>query len=1056
MEHSFRILGSLEIVENGRLSPIMKSGKGCALLAYLIVTGQSQSREHVADLFWDTTTANALRNLRKVIYEVRQVVPELHITRKMLTFQADNDTFVDFHLLRSALQQADIQQLDEGLQQYRGELLATFYLDTAPRFNEWLILTRERLRAEVNHAYHRLCQAYSEQKLWLEGIGAAQRWLALDDLNETAHRWLIQFWAGDGQLTVAQQQYELCRTRLWQELQIEPEDATRRLMAQLNDLAGLESPITVSPELPVQQLAEEQLPEPGLLPPGSALPYQRHSDFTGRESNLQRLEKKLLSAAMNEVPVVAVTGVAGVGKTQLAVEFAYRYGRFFPGGVYWLSFAQADSVAEEIAATGSESGLHLFAANGKLTLADQASRVQQAWQQDIPRLLIFDNCEAVELLDKWRPVSGGCRILLTSQKSVWESDRQVFMHPLKTLTRTESITLLTCFVDEITSTEAERIAAELGDLPLALHLAGSFLQRYWTIDPERYLQQLAQIGLLQHPSLQGRGVSELPTGHDWHIARTFALNFEQLDPTDDVDKMAMLLLACVVTFAHGEPIPQQILLTAVAPDPDDLDAELLAMDGLIRLANLGIVTLNGRQTAQIHRLVALYTLAELGDDQLVAGQALAEAHILHLLDTQFQQSRFMGLLPLAATHLQTMTENGLQRADEQGAALALWWGRHLRDMGNLQMARDVLTTAVALQRTLSSDDDLLLADLLNILGTLVWEMGANNEAWPYYEEALQIRQRVLGEIHTLTARSLQNLAILHSRTGSFDKAKMYFEQTLSIYEQIDPLDEKSIALTTNNFGLLLERMNRLADAETQCRQALAIREKNYPPNHPNIAISLNSLGYLAVRRGDYETALSFHERTLQMRQAALGQVHVKTAGSLMNLGIVQGKLGDYATAKAYLEEALAIRQQFLPVDDPHIGQSLLYLGQHAIEVGDIAGAMALLTDGLAILQAKRPQDVETADTLVALAHCYLQQDELDKARDCLQQAEVIQDKRLVPFHLRTAYRWRVNGDLAQAQGNINLARQHYEQARNILEATAVASHPDLLAIQQKLADLATG
>ncbi|MCA9959931.1 MAG: hypothetical protein KC443_12895, partial [Anaerolineales bacterium] len=230
---TFRVLGSLEISENGRLSPIMKSSKGCALLTYLIVTGQNQTREHVADLFWDTSTASGLRNLRKVIHEVRQAVPELHVTRKIVAFRAEADTLVDIHLLQAALQQADIRQLDEGLQGYRGELLATFYLDTAPRFNEWLTLNRERLRAGVNHAYHRLCQAYDEQQMWLEGISAAQRWLTLDDLNEPAYRWLIQFLAENGQWAAAQQQYELCRTRLWDELQIEPEDATRRLLAQL-------------------------------------------------------------------------------------------------------------------------------------------------------------------------------------------------------------------------------------------------------------------------------------------------------------------------------------------------------------------------------------------------------------------------------------------------------------------------------------------------------------------------------------------------------------------------------------------------------------------------------------------------------------------------------------------------------------------------------------------------------------------------------------------------------------------------------------------------------
>jgi tetratricopeptide (TPR) repeat protein len=191
-----------------------------------------------------------------------------------------------------------------------------------------------------------------------------------------------------------------------------------------------------------------------------------------------------------------------------------------------------------------------------------------------------------------------------------------------------------------------------------------------------------------------------------------------------------------------------------------------------------------------------------------------------------------------------------------------------------------------------------------------------------------------------------------------------------------------------------------------------------------------------------------------MRQETLGRMHVMTAGSLMNLGIVQSKIGDYAAAKAHLQEALTIRQHYLPADDPHIGQCLLYLGQHAIEVGDIAGAMALLADSLAILQAKRPEDVETADVLISLAHCYVQQGQLAQTEACLQQAETIQSKRLAPMHLRTAYRRMISGDLAYAQGEIALARQHYEQARDIWQATAVPSHPDLLTVQQKLADLA--
>ena len=113
----------------------------------------------------------------------------------------------------------------------------------------------------------------------------------------------------------------------------------------------------------------DTLPEPGLLPPHTILPYRRNQDFVGRETDLLQLGEWLLpwqeieeSGGLREslwqspITAAAITGMGGLGKTQLAVEFAYRYGRFYAGGVYWISFAQAENVAGEIAALGGERG----------------------------------------------------------------------------------------------------------------------------------------------------------------------------------------------------------------------------------------------------------------------------------------------------------------------------------------------------------------------------------------------------------------------------------------------------------------------------------------------------------------------------------------------------------------------------------------------------------------------------------------------------------------------------------------------------------------------------
>ena len=76
-----------------------------------------------------------------------------------------------------------------------------------------------------------------------------------------------------------------------------------------------------------------------------------------------------------------------------------------------MNFSKVENVADEVAAVGSERGLSLHRETDNLRQADKVGRVLKAWQEPIPRLLILDNCEEVELLQKWLTVTGGCSVL---------------------------------------------------------------------------------------------------------------------------------------------------------------------------------------------------------------------------------------------------------------------------------------------------------------------------------------------------------------------------------------------------------------------------------------------------------------------------------------------------------------------------------------------------------------------------------------------------------------------------------------------------------------------
>jgi hypothetical protein len=285
----------------------------------------------------------------------------------------------------------------------------------------------------------------------------------------------------------------------------------------------------------LDRLPLDTIPDPAPLSRRSPKMPARSSLFVGREEDLRTLARALKGGKTTAIGQVAVaSGLGGIGKTQLASEFVHRYGQFFEGGVFWLSFADSAVVPTEIAACGEAGSLNLRPDFGGLSLAAQVRLVQATWDEPIPRLLVFDNCEDPAVLRTWRPATGGCRVLVTSRNSRWDTDLDVHQIALDTLPRDKSVALLSAFPRVPARDPAlAQIAAELGDLPLALHLAGSYLSTYaGEVSPARYLEQLRK-GPLQHPSLQPSETQATasPTDHDQHVSRTFEISFARLDPT---------------------------------------------------------------------------------------------------------------------------------------------------------------------------------------------------------------------------------------------------------------------------------------------------------------------------------------------------------------------------------------------------------------------------------------------------------------------------------------------------------------------------------------------
>jgi hypothetical protein len=358
-------------------------------------------------------------------------------------------------------------------------------------------------------------------------------------------------------------------------------------------------------------LPVDRLPAHSPLPNGSWMPFWANPLFVGREADLQWLAQMLKADIITdsgERKIVAVTGLGGIGKTQLATEFVHRYGQYFTGGVFWLSFSEEGLVATQVAKCGRLGHLSLHQQYDGLPLDDQVRLVLGAWQSGLPRLLVFDNCEDEKLFARWRPPTGASRVLITSRRAQWDQTFGITCLQLGMLQRAESVRLLRKHIQGSQASDASyaAVAAELGDLPLALHLAGSFLNRYRHVQTlTAYLAQLRETDPLAHPSLTGGGISA--TDHEQHISRTFAVSYRNLDPTKPTDALALTLLARAIYFAPGEPVSHDLLL-ATLDLPDLQDIRLLqAEDALIRLIEVGLIErVSDDGDVRLHRLVVAF------------------------------------------------------------------------------------------------------------------------------------------------------------------------------------------------------------------------------------------------------------------------------------------------------------------------------------------------------------------------------------------------------------------------------------------------------------------
>lgn len=289
--------------------------KSQALLAYLSARpGAPHRRDKLAALLWgdrgDDHARGALRHALGDLRKALDAAPGTLVLEGQMVAVSAERVDVDAARFERDLDDGTPEALARAVERYRGDLLHGFVL-SEPLFEEWLVAERERLRERALDALSRLLAEQSRGPATEPAIQTAVRLVALDPLQESAHRALMRLYARQGRRGAALKQYQACVTALRRELGTEPEAETRRLHQELlrgHDAHGSSdrepTPAAPRPEALVPDLPATETP------------------LFGRQAELSRLEALLDHAIHGHGRVVTVVGEAGIGKTELVSTLA--------------------------------------------------------------------------------------------------------------------------------------------------------------------------------------------------------------------------------------------------------------------------------------------------------------------------------------------------------------------------------------------------------------------------------------------------------------------------------------------------------------------------------------------------------------------------------------------------------------------------------------------------------------------------------------------------------------------------------------------------------------
>ncbi|MFB4305046.1 FxSxx-COOH system tetratricopeptide repeat protein [Actinomadura sp. GTD37] len=590
----------------------------------------------------------------------------------------------------------------------------------------------------------------------------------------------------------------------------------------------------------------------------------RNLYFTGRASLLELIHRRVRSSTLNRAAtaIVAVQGIGGVGKTQLALEYSHRYTREY-GVLWWVNAESVTLATTDLLALAQRLGVPVT--------AQPDAMLAELWTLLADRddwLLVYDNADDEAVMARLRPRSGG-RLLITGRAVALSR----LPEPIEVteFTHEESLELLKAHAS-LSSQDLDHVAEALGHLPLAVEQAGCFLA-------ETGLDAAAFLGLLSSQPVAAGLDDPTLERHPGLAAMvgTGRARLQAIDPNARalIDKLAFLA-------------PESLPLTCGSNRFGVCLGDTATTLQLVRMpARLGLVR-HQDHTLLVHRLVQALVHSTLDDEErpttLTGAQRLLATveqgnprdpaawpdlagltpHVQCLsthLASEIHAAEDTGFRTLLGTQIEYLNESGHASAAHTLAGQAM--ERWTRTCGSEHP--DTLRAAHGLARALYWLDDLEGAR----------EVG---------QTTLDRRRRVLGAGHPDTVFTGNNLAFTFTQLGEFQQARDLCQEALA-HRRVLGDDHRAIlgaafALAAATRGLGDYQRARELDEDILERHRSILGD-----GHPDTLRSARNLAKDLFFLGNQARALNLLQDTLRWQRGVLGDSHPETRRSEHDLQI---------------------------------------------------------------------------------------------------------------------------------------------------------------------------